>query len=156
MKRAMIIVFLLTPPAWAEVNDVAVAVSAPMSYATYYTVASCLKEGNSGVQASGIPLDDTALVCALPHRAFGGRYRVCRDSRCVVVTHQDYGPGRGPRSRGVVVDLSRAAFVQIAELREGKVPVTVERLRLENLEVMTPQEHSQHHAQERRQRHAMR
>ena len=106
-----------------------VAWGAECGQATYFTVASCRKEGNSGIMASGKPLDDRAFVCALPHRRFGGWYRVCRadqPSACVRVQHLDYGPGRGPRSRGVIVDLSAAAFQAFAPLAQGVIPVTVE------------------------------
>ena len=103
--------------------------AAPPRYATYFTRASCRAEGNSGVMASGAPLDDRAFVCALPHRRFGGWYRVCRADRpsvCTRVQHLDYGPGRGSRSRGIVIDLSAAAFSELAPLHVGKLAVTVE------------------------------
>ncbi|GEM_PF-2719099 len=98
-------------------------------YATYFTVSSCQREGNSGITASGIRLYDSAYVCALPHRRFGKSYRVCladQTDRCVIVTHLDFGPGRKPRERGVVIDLSRSAFEQLAPLKVGKLRVTVE------------------------------
>ena len=100
-------------------------------YATYYDRASCIKEQPhyQAITASGEPLNDTAMTCALPHHAFGKQYRVCREdtpSRCVVVRHNDYGPGKGPRSRGVVIDLSAGAFATLAPLRVGKLAVTVE------------------------------
>ena len=103
---------------------------ADKQYATYYTTTSCKREGTSGVwTASGEAYDELAMTCALPHRDYGKRYRVCRDdqpSRCVVVQHNDYGPGKGPRSRGVVIDLSRGAFERLAPLAVGKLAVTME------------------------------
>src|SRR3990167_106036 len=95
--------------------------------ASYYTVKSCQREGTSGVwTASGERYDETKLTCALPHYQFGGQYRVCRQdgSRCVVVRHNDFGPGKGPRRKGVVIDLSPPAFRQLAKLEQGLVAVT--------------------------------
>lgn len=107
--------------------------------ASYYTRQSCQREGTSGVwTANGEAYDETALTAALPHHHFGGLYRVCRrdvpgagrgaleqDHGCVVVRHNDYGPGRGPRRNGVVIDLAPAAFRQLAPLSAGVVEVTV-------------------------------
>ena len=101
--------------------------------ATFYTVESCKREGTSGVQtASGAPYDESALTCALPHRNFGRWYQVCsqeQPNRCVVVKHTDYGPGRKPRERGVVIDLTPAAFSALAPLDRGIIPVTVEEMK---------------------------
>jgi rare lipoprotein A (peptidoglycan hydrolase) len=112
--------------------------AAATGLATYYTEASCRREGTSGVwTASGERYDEAAFTCALRSRAFGGRYRVCRAddaSRCVTVRHNDYGPGRGAIARGVVIDLSPAAFDALGAARGqnrgvwwGEVRVTVER-----------------------------
>lgn len=100
--------------------------------ASYYTVASCQREGTSGVRtANGETYDETALTCALRRRDFGGQYRVCTaaaPSRCVVVRHNDFGPGKGATARGVVIDLTPAAFQALSPLRAGVVAVTVEAL----------------------------
>ena len=81
------------------------------SYATYYTVTSCQQDGNLGtITASGEPYNETGMTVALPHRRFGGRYQVCHASRCVQVRHNDYGPGKAARLRGVVADLTPAAY----------------------------------------------
>lgn len=97
--------------------------------ASYYTEASCRREGTSGVwTASGHRYDEQGLTCALRRRDFGKRYRVClqtNPTRCVVVTHTDYGPGRGPTAKGVVIDLTPAAFERLAPLAHGLVAVTV-------------------------------
>lgn len=105
-------------------------------YATYYTVKSAQSEGTSGMRtANGEVYDETAFTCALPFHQFGGLYKVCLTgvrrqpaslSRCVVVRHNDFGPGRGPRRKGVVIDLTPVAFRQLASLRQGKIAVTVE------------------------------
>ena len=91
--------------------------------ATYYTEASCQREGTSGIwTASGERYDENAFTCALPHREFGKQYIVKQKNgagRCIV-RHNDYGPGKGPQSKGVVIDLSPAAFKEVCgELRWG-------------------------------------
>ena len=94
--------------------------SAKSGLLTYYTTKSCQAEGTSGVwTASGLPYDESALTVALPHHRFGGRYRLCRESRskgirqesrCVEALHTDYGPGRRARARGVIADASPALY----------------------------------------------
>ena len=91
--------------------------------ATYYTEASCQREGTSGIwTASGERYDESAFTCALPHREFGKQYRVRKKGLGygVVVRHNDFGPGKGPQSRGVVIDLSPAAFKEVCgDLSQG-------------------------------------
>lgn len=101
-------------------------------YATYYTVASCRREGTSGIwTASGERFDEAALACALPSRAFGGRYRVCnldtKPPQCAVVRHNDFGPAKWVRrQRGVVIDLTPAALRAIGgDPGRGRLFVTV-------------------------------
>lgn len=112
--------------------SVASAQPARAGLATYYTTHSCQREGTSGVYtANGEPFIESAFTCALPSHHFGGYYRVCRAddaSRCVVVRHNDYGPGRGPRQHGVVIDLTPAAYDRLANLRSGRVAVIVSEL----------------------------
>jgi rare lipoprotein A len=105
---------------------------ADAGFATYYTTESCKREGTSGVfTANGERYNEDALTCALPHRAFGKRYEVCRagTSSCVIVRHNDFGPGKKPRSRGVVVDLSKGAFEKLAKLSEGKIAITIKEIK---------------------------
>ena len=123
--KVLLALGLMTSSAWA----------APISgTASWYDIASTVREGTGGsahLTASGEPLNDAALTCALRSHQFGQSYRVCRvdqPSRCVVVRHNDFGPGRRPTSRGVVIDLSRAAFLALSPLTHGLVNVTVERV----------------------------
>ena len=45
--------------------------------ATYYTAASCVAEGNSGVKtASGRDYDENAMTCAMRSREWGSKWRV--------------------------------------------------------------------------------
>jgi rare lipoprotein A len=65
-----------------------------------------------------------ALTAAHRRLPFGTRVRVThvRTGRSVVVTITD----RGPRARGLLLDLSYAAARALGMLREGRAPVTIE------------------------------
>lgn len=95
--------------------------------ASYYTVKSCQREGTSGVfTANGERYDEEGLTCALRRRDWGKAYIVCGPAGCVEVRHNDYGPGRGPTARGVIIDLTPRAFrVVCGELRLGVCEVGV-------------------------------
>ena len=100
--------------------------------ASWYSRASALAEQPQyqAITASGEPLDDAALTCALPHRRFGGWYRVCGKAGCAVVRHNDFGPGRTPRARGVVVDLTPRGFALVCgSLSQGVCQITLESVR---------------------------
>ena len=113
-----LLLFPITP-AWCQTKQ----------YATYYTEASCKREGTSGVwTASGARYEETALTCALPSHAFGGWYEVCHEGKCVKVKHNDFGPSKKCQKRGVIIDLSPRAFSELAPLKKGKILVTVERI----------------------------
>ena len=127
MIRALIIVLLLasTVEAGAATNGIA----------TFYTMKSCQREGTSGVYtANGERYNERALTCALRSRDWNGLYRVTNlaNGRTVVVRHNDYGPGRKPTARGVVIDLSPAAFDALGGKRGetwGEIKVSVERIK---------------------------
>lgn len=83
------------------------------------------------VTASGEPFSEEALICALRHRRFGSFYRVTNlaTGKSVVVRHTDFGPALQWRGRDLsdrVIDLSKAAFRRIADLRQGLIEVSVE------------------------------
>ncbi len=77
--------------------------------------------------ASGDKFDNNALTCALRRRGFGKYYRVCNpgNGKCVIVRHNDFGPSGRLYSRGRIIDLTKAAFLQIADLKDGIIKVTV-------------------------------
>jgi len=91
--------------------------------------------------ANGKPLDDNALTCALWITNEHGRPRF-PDGRLVKITHvrdgsrmtaicawRDVGPGRVPRSRGVIIDLTPTAFKALGgKLSDGKIQVTIEEI----------------------------
>jgi len=124
MIRAALILLLFTNTA-----------SAAEGIATFYTVKSCQREGTSGVYtANGEKYNESAMTCALRRRDWGGRYRVTNQAngRSVIVRHNDYGPGKGPTRRGVVVDLTPAAFDALGGKRGetwGEIKVKVEQIK---------------------------
>ncbi len=84
--------------------------------ASYYTVAS-----SSQLTASGEPMQDDALTCAMLAGEFGKYYRVEADNgESVIVRLND----RGPYVNGRVIDLSEAAIRRLHP-RHGLLNVRV-------------------------------
>lgn len=96
-------------------------------YMTYYTTKSCQTEGTSGVfTANGERYDESKYTIALPNRGFGAYYLVCGPLGCKEARHNDYGPGKRPRGRGVIVDGTPALFKWVCgDLKKGKCLVNV-------------------------------
>jgi len=100
--------------------------------ASYYTYESCRKEGTSGVYtASGEVYNENDLTCAMPHHNFGGVYKVTNlaSHKSVIVRHNDYGPNKKLVKQGRIIDLSKAAFQSIANLKDGVITVQIERIK---------------------------
>jgi len=123
------------------VLTMAYTAQAETGWATYYTRASCKHEGTGGAEilmANGKPLDDSKPTCALWRVGTHGR-PLRPDGRMVVITDTttgkfitcpwtDNGPGKGARKRGVIVDLSKKAMVELAGtsgLYQGRIKVKV-------------------------------
>ena len=96
--------------------------------ASYYTLESCLREGTSGIMANGRRLDDKAFTAASWDYRFGTRLKVKRGDREIVVIVTDRGPSKRLYRAGRKLDLSRAAFRQLAPLNKGVIKVTVEEI----------------------------
>ena len=108
---------------------------AEVGTASWYSVASTIKEGTGqgkGVMANGRILDDKKCTAAYWGVAFGTRLKVSRldkkgkavSSVEVVVT--DRGPSRRLVRAGRIIDLSAAAFRELAPLSAGIIKVKVE------------------------------
>lgn len=103
--------------------------------ATWYSHQSTLDEGNSGITASGEKMNDKAFTCALRSYEFGKRYQVTNteNGKKIICRHNDFGPGRGPLKRGVIVDLSPAAYDALGAKRGitksgaayGEIPIHI-------------------------------
>lgn len=78
--------------------------------------------------AMGHRFDPESLEAAMWDVPFGALMKVTNleNGRSVVVRITDRGPSRRFRNR--VIDLTRGSFARIASLRQGLVPVHVERM----------------------------
>jgi rare lipoprotein A len=81
--------------------------------------------------ASGVPFDKSAMVAAHPSYPFGTVVRVTNltNKRQVVVRVVDRGPAKGPRSEGVLIDVSSSAAESLGFVRKGRTRVRLEVLR---------------------------
>ncbi|OQY44618.1 MAG: hypothetical protein B6242_12270 [Anaerolineaceae bacterium 4572_78] len=100
--------------------------------ASWYSVESCKKEGTSGVMANGQRFDNNRLSCASWDYAFGTMLRVtnCDNNKWVIVEVTDRGPNKRLYKMGRVIDLSEAAFSKIASLKQGIIPIQIEKVAL--------------------------
>jgi rare lipoprotein A len=122
MKLTTIIILItvsLVVPAWAEITD-----------ASYYTVASCMKESGQAITASGERLRDEGFTCASWDHTVGTMLRVIRvdSGTYTTVRVNDRGPAKRLYRRGRKIDLSKAAFEALAPLSKGVIRVEVERI----------------------------
>ncbi len=78
--------------------------------------------------ASGEVFDDTKMTCAMRSREFGKIYIVTNleNGKKVACYMNDFGPNKKAAKRGIIIDLSKAAFAKIASLKRGIVRVRVE------------------------------
>jgi rare lipoprotein A len=110
-------------PVWAD---------PPPATASYYTVASCKREGTSGIwTASGERFDENALTAAMWDVPFGTLVKVTNlyNSKSVIVKINDRGPSRKLVKQGRIIDLSKGAFLKLSALRTGIIAVKVEILK---------------------------
>lgn len=78
--------------------------------------------------ANGKPFDPKKLTAASWKLKLGTKVKVTSGDRQVVVTITDRGPNKRLVKQGRIIDLSRAAFLQLGDLRAGLIPVTVSEL----------------------------
>ena len=95
--------------------------------ASWYSVESCRREGTSGIMANGKRLNDDEYTAAMWGVPFGTRFIVTniRNGRSVCVVISDRGPAKRLVKQGRIIDLSKAAFAAIADLRQGLIQVEV-------------------------------
>ncbi len=99
--------------------------------ASYYTRESCLAEGNSGICSNGEVMKNEKFTAASWFYDFGTVLKVTRldTGRSVKVVVTDRGPNWRLVKKGRVIDLSYAAMYRLDGIREGVVPVRIERIR---------------------------
>lgn len=103
--------------------------------ATYYTEESCKREGTSGVwTASGERFDESALTCAMRSRKWGSKFKVTNlaNGKSIIVRLNDFGPGKKPTARGVIIDLTPAGMKALGawdKRKAGEIKVRVEEIK---------------------------
>lgn len=130
-----------TPRTETTSNSMTGRETATKKFATWYSRESCLKESGQAMMSNGKPLRDNTLTCALwitnslgkPLKPDGRLVKIInvQTGQSVLCAWTDSGPGRVPRSRGVVCDLTPAALRKLAGedgIRAGRVEITVEGL----------------------------
>ena len=98
--------------------------------ASYYSCASCAREGTSGIMANGKELNDENLTCASWVYRFGTVLMVTNldNGRTIKVTVTDRGPAKRLYRMGRVIDLSKRAMRELDGLERGIIPVRIERI----------------------------
>lgn len=122
-------IFLLTP----KVNTFA---SAPAKFmitkASWYSANDPTDPFPHITNADGTRFNEADFTCAMRSRNFGKRYKVTNlcNGRSIVVRHADYCPARKYKGKAInrAIDLSKAAFAQIADLDSGVIKVRVEEI----------------------------
>jgi len=102
--------------------------SSSLTRQAVYGVASWYSETDPGINrhtANGEVFDDAQLTCASWNYPFGTRLRVTnvKNQRTIVCRVNDRGPAKRLNR---VIDLTKGAFRQIANLRSGLIKVAVE------------------------------
>lgn len=88
--------------------------------------ASFYAEAHHGkAMANGQPFNMNAKTAAMWGVPFGTRYRVTASGKSVIVTITDRGPNR---RLGRLLDLSKAAFAELAPTSRGLVRVCIEKV----------------------------
>ena len=82
------------------------------------------------ITTTGEKSNGNYLTCAMRKIDFGKHYKVCNiaNNKYVVVRHNDFGPSKRSYDKGRIIDLSRSAFLRIADLKDGIINVTVEEI----------------------------
>ena len=93
--------------------------------ASFYTVASCLKESGQYRMSNGRLLDDSKATAASWDFPLGTRIKVKCGDREVVVSVTDRGPNRKLYRSGRKIDLSLAAAKALGMVEEGICKVEV-------------------------------
>ena len=113
----------------ARSTPAAPAVARPAILEVRQGLASYYGPGFEGKRtASGLLFDKTAMVAAHPTYPFGTVVRVTNlaNNRRVDVRVVDRGPAKGPRSQGVVIDVSSGAAADLDFVRQGRTKVRLE------------------------------
>jgi len=96
--------------------------------ASWYSIASCAREGTSGICANGEKLDDEKLTCASWDYPFHTKLKVTNleNGKSVIVRVNDRGPNMRLYRKGRAIDLSRKAMRELDGIKRGIIMVNVE------------------------------
>ena len=81
--------------------------------------------------ASGERFDENDFTCAMRSREWGKMFEVTNlvNGKSVIVRLNDFGPNKKLHKKGRIIDLSKAAFAQIADLKQGIIRIKIEELK---------------------------
>ena len=96
--------------------------------ASWYSEETTKAEGHSLIMANGEVLDDNKNTCASWDHSFGTILLITNKDNLqrVSVEVTDRGPSRRLHRMGRTIDLSKAAFSTIADLKQGVIKVKIE------------------------------
>jgi len=103
------------------------------STASWYDYKSCKQEGTSAkYTANGERFNHNALTGASWDYPFGTKLLITnlQNNKQVIIRINDRGPAKRLVKKGRIIDLSRAAFQEIANLKMGIIKVKIEKLKL--------------------------
>jgi len=104
------------------------ATGAPVYTASYYTYASCIREGTSGIMANGRRLQDEGVcTAAMWGVKFGTKVKVknIKNSKEVIVTITDRGPAKRLVRQGRIIDLNLEAMRRLDGIKRGLIQVEI-------------------------------
>jgi rare lipoprotein A len=112
-------ILLISTPLYAETGT-----------ASYYTRASCLREGTSGICANGEVLNDNDYTAASWFYRFGTVLLVTNlsNGKQVRARVTDRGPAKRLVKKGRIIDLSYAAMSELGGISQGIIKVRVEKI----------------------------
>lgn len=96
--------------------------------ASYYTYASCIREGTSGIMANGRRLQDEGICTAAMWKVpFGQKVKVrnIKNNREIIVTITDRGPAKRLVRKGRIIDLNYEAMRQLDGIKQGVIQVEI-------------------------------
>jgi rare lipoprotein A len=121
----LISLFILSVPAYPNTKQIQIG------YASWYSYESCRKEGTSGrFTASGKRFNENDYTCAIWDKKFGTMLKITNlnSGASILVVVTDRGPAKRLARQGRIIDLSKAAFAKVADLRTGIIKVKVEEI----------------------------
>jgi hypothetical protein len=115
------LLLLLSTSVWAE---------SFITETSYFTRASCLKEGSLTLMSNGKELQDESLIAASWDFPLGTRIKVTSllTGRSAILTVTTRGPSKRLYKKGRRLDVSKRAFSIFAPLVRGHVSVRIERI----------------------------